>query len=202
MKKAHKNIALTILAAGESSRMGQIKQLLPWGNTTLLGNAIEQAISSQVNEIFVVLGANAKQIHAQHEQYDVHWVYNNAYESGMGTSVASAINALKSSTVAYDGILIMLCDQPYIDSTYLDHLIQTFNRNENLIVATSYTSKNGVPAIFTKEYFQELSGLRADIGAKDLIARNSKHTLAIEPKGKQEDLDTYKAYINAANNLK
>ncbi|MBG7631334.1 MAG: NTP transferase domain-containing protein, partial [Bacteroidetes bacterium] len=57
--KTEGNIAMLILAAGESKRMNGIKQLLPWKNTTLLGNAIEQGLNSNVNLVYVVLGANS-----------------------------------------------------------------------------------------------------------------------------------------------
>ncbi len=51
------NIAVVILAAGESSRMKQAKQLLPWGTSTLLGNAIKEALESNSEKVYVVLGA-------------------------------------------------------------------------------------------------------------------------------------------------
>ena len=63
----------------------------------------------------------------------------------------------------------MLCDQPLIDTPYLDRMIDSLIDSDKGIVATAYGDKIGVPAIFGSTYFSQLSELKDDKGARDLL---------------------------------
>jgi molybdenum cofactor cytidylyltransferase len=192
--KNEKNIAVVLLAAGGSSRMGKAKQLLPWRNTTLLGNAIQSAKQSKARHIYVVLGAKATGIKDSHDDKAIHWVVNQAWKKGIGSSIARATAHIFKTNMAYDGILIMLCDQPLIDTIYLNELMDTFSETDKGIVATTYKHGKGVPAVFGKMYFLELEKLTEDFGAKDIILKNLEDMIALNPKGKEKDLDTMQEY--------
>ena len=195
------NIAVVILAAGESSRMKQAKQLLPWGTTTLLGKAIEEALQSNSKKVYVVLGAKAETIQMQFKSTEVSWILNKNWKKGMGSSISCAINYLVHLKTNYDGILIMLCDQPLIDADYINKMIATFKRSNKRIVATAYKHSNGVPVLFDKKYLEDLSNLEGNIGAKQIIAANSNGVIAINPNGKEKDLDTMEEYQQALKNI-
>ncbi len=195
------NIAVVILAAGESSRMKQAKQLLPWGTSTLLGNAIKEALESNSEKVYVVLGAKAETIQMQFNSTDVTWILNKNWKKGMGSSISCAINYLEHLKTVYDGILIILCDQPLIDADYINKMISTFKRSNKGIVATAYKHSNGVPVLFDKKYLEDLSNLESNIGAKQIIADNSKSVVSINPKGKEKDLDTMEEYKQALKNI-
>ena len=195
------NIAVVILAAGESSRMQQAKQLLPWGTSTLLGKAIMEAKQSNSERVYVVLGAKAETIQMQFNSTDVTWVLNKNWKKGMGSSISCAINYLIHLKTDYDGILIMLCDQPLIDADYINKIISTFKRSNKGIVATAYKHSNGVPVLFDKKYLEDLSKLEGNIGAKAIIGANSNSVIAINPNGKEKDLDTLEEYQKALKNI-
>ena len=195
------NIAVVILAAGESSRMRQAKQLLPWGKSTLLGNAIKEAKQSNSEKVYVVLGAKAETIQTQLNATDVSWILNKNWKNGMGSSISCAINYLVHLKSDYDGILIMLCDQPLIDADYINKMISTFKRASKGIVATAYKHSNGVPVLFDKKFLEDLSNLKGNIGAKQIIAHNAKSVIAIKPNGKEKDLDTMEEYQQALKNI-
>ena len=195
------NIAVVILAAGESSRMKQAKQLLPWGKTTLLGKAIKEALQSNSEKVYVVLGAKATTIQMQFKSTDVNWILNKNWKKGMGSSISCAINYLLQSNMNYDGILIMLCDQPLIDADYINKMIATFKRSNKGIVATVYEHSNGVPVLFDKKFLEDLSNLEGNIGAKEIITANSNGVIAINPYGKEKDLDTLEEYQQALKNI-
>ena len=197
---ATQNIAVVILAAGESSRMHQTKQLLPWGKSTLLGSAIKEALQSNSEKVYVVLGAKAETIQMQCNSTDVSWILNKNWKRGMGSSISCAINHVNLKT-DYDGILIMLCDQPLIDADYLNKMISTFKRSNKGIVATAYKHRKGVPVLFHKKYLEELSNLDGNLGAKKIIADNSKDVFDIDPNGKEKDLDTLEEYQQALKNI-
>ncbi len=195
------NIAVVILAAGESSRMQQTKQLLPWGKSTLLGNAIKEALQSNAEKVYVVLGAKAETIQKQINSTDVICILNKNWKEGMGSSISCAINYLLNLKTDYEGILIMLCDQPLIDTDYINKMISTFKRSNKGIVATAYKHRKGVPVLFHKKYLEELSNLDGNLGAKQIIVANSNGVIAINPNGKEKDLDTMEEYQKALKNI-
>lgn len=184
-------IATLILAAGSSSRMGKIKQLLPWKNTTLLGHAIEGAKSIS-EPILVVLGANADIILSDLPAGVKH-IINLGWESGMGTSIALGVAQLEE-TEKPSAIMILLSDQPLIDGAYLNQMLSSFITAKAKIAATRYGSGFGVPAIFSKDFFEELKSLDKDFGAKHLLKKHSKLVLSMDAGGKEIDLDTQENY--------
>ncbi|WP_420601715.1 nucleotidyltransferase family protein [Flagellimonas sp.] len=188
------SISILILAAGASTRMkGDIKQLLPWGATTLLENAVSQA-KKVSDDVFVVLGANAQRI-LDSTSMGVDIIQNHEWESGMGSSISCGVKHIihKEEPKA---ILIMLADQPLIDAAFLLELIKGFNHNQGKvkITATAYENGAGVPAIFDNSLFQELLDLQADFGARKVIKRHRLSTNLIIPDGKEIDIDTTDKY--------
>ena len=105
------DLGILILAAGSSTRMGQPKQLLPWKNSTLLGNTIETAKALTKN-ILVVLGAHAELIEEKLPK-DVNRIINIGWNSGMGSSIALGVQQLERA-LGPERILILLVDQPLI----------------------------------------------------------------------------------------
>ncbi|MRH99416.1 NTP transferase domain-containing protein [Kriegella sp. EG-1] len=190
------DIAILILAAGESTRMGGPKQLLPWKETTLLGNSINEARLVLPKNINVVLGGNFDLIKNLSELKHINSIYNSNFKLGQGTSISLGISHILKINSNIKAVLIVLCDQPLITSTYLVHLIYNFNRSNKGIVATKYDDTAGVPAIFGKRYFEELTNLKDDMGAKSIIAKNSSDVISIDAKGKEIDIDTKEDYRN------
>lgn len=196
-KRKPENIITIILAAGSSKRMGAIKQLLPWGNTTLAGHAIEQALNSEASEVYVVLGAHYEQIKKEIGNFPVTIIKNENWESGMGTSISVAVNYILNNNIHAGGLLITLSDQPLINYTHLNSLIETFKKGQyNCISAVQYGGKHGVPAIFPKTYFKLLSTLDQDFGARNIL-NSSIPVLSTSFDQINIDLDTDKEYREA-----
>ncbi|QLG46912.1 nucleotidyltransferase family protein [Costertonia aggregata] len=199
---AFKNdIPALILAAGASTRMGQPKQLLPWGNSSLLQHAIKVVKASKCNNIYLVLGANSSLIEDTITDPDVTIINNETWKLGLGNSIAVGIrkiNALESP----NGILIMLADQPFIDQAHLDRLIHTFQHGKKNIIATLYHQKNGVPALFHSTYFSELVQLNDDFGAKGIINTYKNDVVSIASQNNSIDIDTLDEYKYLINKMK
>jgi len=188
------NIAVLILAAGASSRMGTPKQLLPWEKTTLIGNAIRIATDSNATGVFVILGANFKKISPAIAKEQAVVLKNPNWKDGLGSSIAYGIGHLMEIDKTLDGVLIMLCDQPLISPEYLNLLLSKFNGKEKRIVATDYGNRAGVPAIFDNAYFSELRQLKDDFGAKKILENHKEVLIRVDPKGLELDLDTPEEY--------
>ncbi|MGB5434805.1 MAG: nucleotidyltransferase family protein [Maribacter sp.] len=195
-------IAVILLAAGESSRMRQPKQLLPWGDTTLLGHAIKVAQDSNAQDVYVVLGGHAQTIQEQLDLSHIKCILNKNWKKGLGTSIACAVKHLAHAHKAYDGLLFMLGDQPLIDAQVLNTMLRAFSQGNKGMVATKYPQGNGTPVLFHKKFFGFLKELDGDKGAKEIIANNSDDVIALAPDGKEVDLDTYAEYQQLKQQLK
>lgn len=158
-------IAILILAAGSSSRMKQPKQLLPFGNSNLLGYVIENVIQSKADGFYCVLGAHYNLIKKSIKRYNINVIFNENSKLGLSTSIVKGVESLDD----YDAILICLADQPNIKTEYFDTLISSFKNNPNKIIASIYDKKVGVPAVFPKVFFKELKKLTGDKGAKKIL---------------------------------
>lgn len=182
------------MAAGTSSRMKAIKQLLPWGNTTLIGNALRNAQNANATTVLTVLGAYREEIKRATDFKSSETIYNPHWKMGLGNSIASGTKHLLRQDPDYDGILVMLTDQPLIDDQYLNALIQNFSKSKHSIAATKYNKRVGVPAIFGKVHFEALLALNSDFGAKEIIKTHINDVLSLSPNGKEVDIDTLEEY--------
>ena len=190
-----KNIAILILAAGKSSRMGTTKQLLKIGNKTLLELTIEAAKNSNKTAIFCVLGANVDEILSKIKIPNTEFIINKNYEMGLSSSIVSGIDFIEKHQINFDAVLITLADQPKVDSDFLNEIIEAFENNPDKIIASKYPDKVGVPAIFPKKYFKDLLFLKGDKGAKDLLNSKTENIISVLS-DKLLDIDTQEDYKN------
>lgn len=196
-----KNIAFLVLAAGESSRMKRIKQLEKINNQTLLDITLEKVKKVFFKNIFCVVGANADKIKAEIITKNIQFIDNPNFRNGLSTSIISGINYFNEHKLNFDGLFILLADQPAIETRYLRSMLDLFQENETKIIASNYGNKLGVPAIFSKKYFSELLLISGDKGAKEFIHQRKNEVIA--PKlttiffdiDTQEDLKKYKNSI-------
>jgi len=189
------NIAILILAAGNSSRMNRPKQLLPWKNTFLLNHVIKIAQFISKENIYVVLGAHYDLIKPKIKKKDITLIVNNDWQKGMGKSIALGAQHIKNSYINFDAILILLADQPLFNKDYLKQLINKFQVGNHQIIASLYGTKTiGVPALFDHYYFNELSQLKLDIGARILIKTYIQNVKYIDANNFSADIDTKEDY--------
>ncbi len=194
-----KKVASLILAAGASTRMkDEIKQLLPWKKTTLLGHTIAEARST-LQDCYVVLGAYADRI-AYTIPDEVTIIHNPEWQHGMGSSIAIGVSTILEDISDVDGILIVLVDQPLLDGPFYLELLNRYYDGNHSIVATAYGEKVGVPAVFDKILFERLTELHEDFGARHIIREHLTKTLAVDPKGKEIDIDTILEYKQITGN--
>ncbi len=183
-------IAVLILAAGNSRRMGQPKQLLPWGHTTLIEHAVRIA-RSLTDHFEVVLGSHAAEIKTYIPAGKM--TLNERWQEGMGKSIAHGVTSIETK-YAPEAILIMVMDQPLLELEHYKDLIRNYHNHSNKICASSYQQKPGVPAIFPKEFFKDLKKLRADFGARKLMKGYAPSLVMVKTKGQLIDLDTPEDY--------
>ncbi len=185
--KKNNHITIIILAAGSSSRLGRPKQLLELNGNTLLQKSIKTALNVSKN-VIVVLGANEKLIRPTIIDFPIKIVLNENWTEGMSSSILTGMSVLAKENC--QAVLIMLCDQPFVDASLLEKMVSFFERSEFPIVAAEYKGKVGVPAIFDVSFFPKLRTLEGQKGAKALIMNNlEKVERVIFEKGRI-DIDT------------
>ncbi len=191
-----------LLSAGESSRMGQPKQLLPWGNKTLIEHQILIRLQTG-QDVIVVLGGHADKVLPVVEKLPVTVLLNNAWEEGMGSSIAYGVKMLNKIFKTADGVLISLLDQPLVTISHFEKMLSSFQSGyQQIIVSQSVSGWSGVPAIFDKFYFEELKKLKGKEGARKIIHKNLSVVKNIECGKLLEDIDTPIAYQQLLNKLK
>lgn len=191
---------IIILAAGGSSRLGEAKQLLEYGSVNLLQYAVNQATATKADAVIAVLGAQSENIadHIKSEKLVI--VQNPEWKEGLASSIRSGINALEADYPA-DGVIIMVCDQPYVTTELLNELIAAQHKSQKSIVASEYRDTIGTPVLFHHSYFPTLQNLRGDTGAKKILFEheNDVHTISF-PDG-EIDIDTRNDYEKLRNKI-
>ncbi|MGV6832480.1 MAG: nucleotidyltransferase family protein [bacterium] len=191
-------IAGLILAAGESKRMGTVKQLLPFNDSTLLKRAIANSLESNLDDIFVVLGASSDIITKDLTDLPIQIIYNKHYKEGLGSSISKGV----SSLLRYDAIIVLLGDQPRVTSQYINSMITEWKKNTKVILTSRYSKTNGVPALFPKAYFSNLAKCKGDKGAKALLNSDKFPIVPLTNDVDLLDIDTPEEYQNLISNSK
>jgi molybdenum cofactor cytidylyltransferase len=181
------HISVLLLAAGASSRLGQPKQLLPWKGKTLLRHFAEIALALDPRAT-VVIGSMAERMQQEINGLPIQVAHNPEWESGMASSLRIGMRyCLMPDT---EGIMVILCDQVYVNEELLRHIRQTFLDKRPLGVCTAYAGQLGVPALFDKKLFPQLESLTGDQGARTLIRQHKDQLLSIPFDQGAFDIDT------------
>ena len=184
------SIAVMIIAAGGSRRLGQPKQLLTSRGETLLNRAIRIASEAGASPVLAVLGAEFERIRGSIESRTAIAVHNDRWRQGMGRSIETGMRALAVCAPDAEGVLLMSCDQPRLTADHLRSLISAFSSQAAPgIAASAYAGVHGVPAVFPRETFGELRALRGDKGARSIIESARCPVMAVTFEGGDVDID-------------
>lgn len=181
---------IIMLAAGASSRLGKPKQLLPYKGETLLQQGLQIAIATGILPIVVVLGANAELVQKSIEHKDICIVINKAWSEGMAASIRCGMEELLKIAPQLDGVIIMVCDQPFVSPTLLADLVEKHRLSGKPIIASSYKGSIGTPALFDTTIFALLQSLKGDVGAKKIMQANPDWVEEVDFPLGEIDIDT------------
>lgn len=184
---------ILIIAAGNSSRLGEPKQLLNFNGKTLLRNVVDEAIKV-TESVIVVTGFNHSQISKEIINFEVKIVENINWNEGMGSSIKIGINQLLDRFPEVQKIIISVCDQPFIEASVFSDLIQMQKISQKGIVASKYSDTLGTPVLFTKKYFEELSKLSGQEGAKKILQKFKDDIAEMNFEKGAIDIDTQSDY--------
>ena len=186
-----------ILAAGLSTRMGEPKQLLPFGNSTIIETVIDNLLESKLNEVIVVVGHEAKKVRAHIQHKPVKIAFNPDYRQGMLTSAQCGVRSISASA---DALAMTLVDLPLITPDLVNLVIDTYAQAESGIAVPSYNYRRGHPVIFNRRYAADILALDEDSGGVRSLFKKYKddiHYVTVDTDRVLTDIDYRTDYEEA-----
>jgi molybdenum cofactor cytidylyltransferase len=172
-------IAILLLAAGQSRRMGGPNKLLqPIDGVPMVVRVARRLLAAHVHPVIAVLGNDAEAVDAALGKLPVERVRNPDFAQGLSSSLKRGIAALPEDV---DGVVVCLGDMPLITGRHIERLIAAFNPLEGrAIIVPTRRGKRGNPVLWARRFFPEIAELAGDVGAKHLIGEHAEAVAEVE----------------------
>jgi molybdenum cofactor cytidylyltransferase len=186
-----------VLGAGGSSRLGRPKQLLPYGDGTLLGHVAGVARECRFDQTIVAIGGAAEEVRAGVDLSGAEVVVNDDYGEGCSSSIAAALGAVDQRC---EVLVLMLGDQPGVSAATVVTLLD--GRRDAPLAICRYDSGRGHPIAFARSVFGALADLHGDKGVWRLLDQRAGEVVEVRVAGSiPRDVDTpedYRAVLDEA----
>ena len=190
------SISAILLTAGESTRMGQLKALLPWDGGTLLEYQVRTLASAGASEVIVVLGHDAGTISPYVSSMQVKTAFNPLYHLGKTTSIKTGLRSVSPQAQA---VLLLAVDQPRPLQIVRD-LIQAHLETAALITAPRYQGHGGHPIIFSLALKPELESITEEKqGVREVMEahKDGMHSVEVDDPVVRLDINDMESYQQA-----
>ena len=180
-ESSHEIVGL-VMAAGESMRFGSPKQLLPFGDTTLLGHVVRNVVASRLDRVIVVLGRSADELKDAMDFGRAEVVDNRSYRSGCASSLLAGLDTLSENAEYAEcaAVMLVLGDQPGVGTAIIDDVLSDWRGHRPWVAVTSYRGELGHPFVFARSAFEELRGLHGDKAIWKLIEAHPERVRRVE----------------------
>jgi molybdenum cofactor cytidylyltransferase len=179
-EKNNSRVGAIILAAGKSTRMGEPKQLLRLGQSTVLERTLENIRGAGLDEIVLVLGSSAETIrqHLPASAFEaLKIVVNEGYDQGMASSLREGLSVVHPQI---DAVLIVLADQPFIRPETFGQIVDQYRRSGAQIVIPTHKGSRGNPVLLDRSVFPETMALSGDIGCRAIFGNHLDGIVKVE----------------------
>ena len=203
-------ITALILAAGQSKRMGRPKMLLPWGETTVLGQVIETIQRAGIADILLITGGAREEVDVIAEKYGTQTVFNEDFANGemlysiqVGLRFISPLSLLGRGAGGEgpfaEGALVVLGDQPQVQERSVRAVASRFEETKSNLIVPSVQMRRGHPWLVASPLWEEILAMRAPESPRDFLNR---HAAEIEYVNLNDpsilaDLDTPDDYLKS-----
>lgn len=184
-------IAIIVLAAGASTRLGRPKQNLLFQDQTLLERICHTALALENGPVIVVMGANT----ALKAPIETSVVVNEEWQEGMASSIRCGMQYLLANEPNTEVVILTVCDQPFIRVELFKDMISVHEQTKLPIVACAYDDSIGTPVLFHHSLFAELLALKGDKGAKQLVNKDKQRVGLVNFPLGNIDVDTEEDYV-------
>lgn len=166
-----------LLAAGESRRMGEFKQLLQLEGKTFVEHCADNLLASRLGEVLIVTGHRESEVRGAIGNRTLRFIHNPDYHSGMASSIKRGVQALSESASA---CVLALVDQPQIATSVIDLLIDTYEKSQPLIVIPTCEGKNGHPILLDLDLREEILRMDPEQGLREVVRSHSSQIARVE----------------------
>jgi molybdenum cofactor cytidylyltransferase len=170
--------------------MGRPKQVLSFQGESLLRRAARAALDAGCHPVVVVTGAHAELSRRELEGLDVREAFNSHWETGMASSIRAGVENLIDADPDAAAAVLLLCDQPLVTADVISGLVEAHRATGRPVIASAYGGSFGVPALFGRTLFDELTRLEGRSGAKEVIRRHAAEASFLPFQGGEVDVDT------------
>ncbi len=186
-------ISAILLGAGLSQRMGALKQLLPYGDHSVVEQVVSVLLAGAVDEIVVVLGHRHDEISAVLEHWPVRVTFNPRYKEGMFSSIQHGWSQVHLDSAA---VLHVLVDQPQIQAGVVRKLVRAYEETYAGIHVPTFGTRRGHPILLDARYRSEILGMDGGLTMRDFMRGHSSEVkeLPVETDTILRDMDTPQEY--------
>ena len=166
-----------LLAAGESKRMGEFKQLLPFNGKTFVECCVDNLLASRANEVVVVTGYREQDVRRAVGARPVRFAHNEEYRSGMSLSIKRGVEAISAGARA---VIVALVDQPQIGPGIINQVIEAYEKMRPLIVVPTYDGRNGHPVVIDSSLREQILAMDPNLGLRHVVHANADCLARVE----------------------
>lgn len=170
-------ISALLLAAGESRRMGDFKQLLTFRGKTFVECCVDNILASRAGEVVVVTGHREADVRSALGDRPVRFAHNPDFREGMSSSIKRGVQAVSDRARA---VLVALVDQPQVGSGIFDMVIDCYERSGPLVVVPSYGGRNGHPIVLDISLRGEILAMDPSKGLREVVHAHADRLVKIE----------------------
>jgi len=170
-------ISAILLAAGESRRMGEFKQLLTLGTKSFVEHCTDNILASRVDEVIIVTGHRALEVRGAVANRPVRFAHNADYRLGMASSIKCGFAALSEGSQA---CVVALVDQPKIGADVIDLVIDCYTKSTAKIVIPTYMGRNGHPILLDNRLKYEILGMDPEQGLRQVVHAHGNEVARVE----------------------
>jgi molybdenum cofactor cytidylyltransferase len=166
----YESIAGVVLAAGESTRYGEPKQLLDWKGEPFVRAVAMTGLKAGLSPVVVVTGANAEHVESAVEDLEIIVVRNEQWKSGQASSIKAGIAQLTASSLPrVGGAIFLLADQPQLTTSVLRALAEKHAEGLYPVIAPMVMDRRANPVLFDRVTFPDLLTLEGDTGGRGIF---------------------------------
>ena len=187
------SIAAIILSAGYSSRMGEFKPLLPFGDATVLERDVSLFRDAGIEDVRVVIGHRAADLLPLVERLQARPVMNERYAEGMFSSVLAGVGSLGDEVEAF---FLLPVDIPLVRRQTISLLAEAFRKGPGSILYPAFYGKRGHPPLIASRFREEILAWSGDGGLKSFLSLHDSEAVCIETEDESIllDMDTLAEY--------
>ncbi len=190
----HEHVAGVILAAGESSRYGEPKQLLDWHGEPFVRAVAKKALEAGLSPVLLIVGAHKDDVVTVMNDLDIRMVENPNWKEGQSTSIKAGIKAIHSEKPNVGAAVFLLVDQPQITTSILQGLIEKHAEGRYPIVAPMVIDRRANPILFDRRTFPDLRTIEGDVGGRAIFHKYQVEYLPWHDDRLLLDVDTPEHY--------